>query len=234
MSSPVEHPTIPPEPPASGRYWRRLRYAKQRPARYLGHNDLVTSMVRALRRIRAPLAYSHGFSPKPVLRFGPPLPVGHQGLSELVDIAFTRPADPPDLPLALSTVCPSGIKVHSEEPFAAKQLSPMAAAQSMTYRIDLTAGACDLRERIEVFTALESARRRVRRGGKREVEIDVRTAVAALAATAADQLEVQISLGNGPVCRPEDVAAQLGVSMGMATRLAVNFEFCKSKKNDTG
>ncbi|MDE2863103.1 MAG: TIGR03936 family radical SAM-associated protein, partial [Chloroflexota bacterium] len=86
----------PPGEVPAPRITRRLRFDKAGPARYLPHNDLITALVRALRRINAPLAYSQGFSPKPRLRFGPPLPVGHCGRGELVDFEFSDPG-PGDL-----------------------------------------------------------------------------------------------------------------------------------------
>ncbi len=64
----------------------RVRYAVEEPYRFAAHLDRVRAWYRALRRSGLPIAYSKGFSPKPVLSFGPPLPVGLVSESEYCDV----------------------------------------------------------------------------------------------------------------------------------------------------
>lgn len=214
-------------PPGEGsapRITRRLRFDKAGPARYLPHNDLITALVRALRRINAPLAYSQGFSPKPRLRFGPPLPVGHCGRGELVDIEFSEPG-PADLVALLDRACPDGISIVTEDRPVAGRRSPMAAAQSYRYRVLLADPAPDLAPSVRRFMELESAPATVRRGPGRVREIDVRKAVRDLSAEGPDGFEVEIAIGEGTLCRPEDVADALGVCGNSFTRVNVKYEF---------
>ncbi|MXX99474.1 MAG: DUF2344 domain-containing protein [Chloroflexi bacterium] len=214
----------PPGEVSAPRITRRLRFDKAGPARYLPHNDLITALVRALRRINAPLAYSQGFSPKPRLRFGPPLPVGHCGRGELVDIEFSEPG-PADLVALLDRACPDGISIVAEDRSVAGRRSPMAAARSYRYRVLLADPAPDLAPSVWRFMELESAPATVRRGPGRVREIDVRKAVRDLSAKGPDEFEVEIAIGEGTLCRPEDVADALGVDGNSFTRVNVKYEF---------
>ena len=51
-------------------------YAKQSNARFLGHLELVTIIIRAFRRAGFQFEYSKGFHPMPRVSFGDPLPSG--------------------------------------------------------------------------------------------------------------------------------------------------------------
>ncbi|MEO0080400.1 MAG: TIGR03936 family radical SAM-associated protein, partial [candidate division WOR-3 bacterium] len=67
----------------------RLKYAVDEPFRFAAHLDRVRAFYRALRRSELPVAWTKGFAPKPVLSFGPPLPVGLLSDGEYLDL-FTQ------------------------------------------------------------------------------------------------------------------------------------------------
>ncbi|MEO0078701.1 MAG: TIGR03960 family B12-binding radical SAM protein [candidate division WOR-3 bacterium] len=64
----------------------RLRYTVEEQYRFAGHLDRVRAFYRALRRSELPVAYTKGFAPKPMLSFGPPLPVGVVSAAEYLDL----------------------------------------------------------------------------------------------------------------------------------------------------
>jgi len=64
----------------------RLKYQVEEPFRFAAHLDRVRAFYRTLRRSELPVVYTHGFAPKPMLSFGPPLPVGLTSDGEYVDI----------------------------------------------------------------------------------------------------------------------------------------------------
>ncbi len=64
----------------------RLRYVVKEPYRFAAHLDRVRALYHSLRRSELPIIYTRGFSPKPMLSLGPPLPVGLVSEGEYVDI----------------------------------------------------------------------------------------------------------------------------------------------------
>lgn len=73
---------------AAAKCWYRVEYAKDGDLVFLGHLDFQRQLHLALRRSRLPVAHSKGYHPHPMLKFGPPLPVGVAGERECLDIAF--------------------------------------------------------------------------------------------------------------------------------------------------
>jgi hypothetical protein len=64
----------------------RFRYAKQGKIRFTSQRDVARMWERALRRSGLPVAWSEGFSPRPLLSFGLALPTGAASLGEYVDV----------------------------------------------------------------------------------------------------------------------------------------------------
>ena len=73
---------------AAAKCWYRVQYAKTGDVVFLGHLDVQRQLHLALRRSGLPVAHSRGYHPHPLLKFGPPLPVGVAGERECLDIAF--------------------------------------------------------------------------------------------------------------------------------------------------
>jgi radical SAM-linked protein/radical SAM family uncharacterized protein len=78
-------------------YYYRYMYSKSGELRFLGNRDMMNIFTRAFIAARVPLAFSEGFHPHPRIAFGPPLPFGVIGLSELFDIVTTRQVSKNDL-----------------------------------------------------------------------------------------------------------------------------------------
>lgn len=68
----------------------RLKYAVGENFRYASHLDLVRAIYRALRRSELPIAYTQGFSPRPLVSFGPPKPVGISSVGEYLDFQMAH------------------------------------------------------------------------------------------------------------------------------------------------
>lgn len=71
----------------------RLRYSKLGKVRFVSHRDGARLWERALRRVRVPVAFTEGFTPRPKLSFGLALPTGAESLAEYIDIDLARGAD---------------------------------------------------------------------------------------------------------------------------------------------
>jgi radical SAM family uncharacterized protein len=93
----------------------RLCYEKLGRAAYGSHLDLVRLLPRLFRRLSLPLYYSLGFNQKPVMTFGPALPLGVLSLCEYVDLKLAADADfdCDALPELLSSSCIDGVRFVS-------------------------------------------------------------------------------------------------------------------------
>ena len=162
---------------APGKCWHRVVYAKTGDAAFWGHLDFQRQLRLALRRADLPVAYSQGFTPHPLVKFGPPLPLGVEGDAELMDLALTRAV--PGWEAALNAQLPAGVRVlHSVE------VGPVlpGAIEKDVDRYDYSAelplpyggpGPDALRRLCAEFLDAD-ARIHLRRRPKGDVEIDVR------------------------------------------------------------
>lgn len=93
--------------------WIRLRieFSKTGVLRLLSHLELMTALIRAMRRAHFPFRYSEGFHPAPRVSYGPALSVGIAGLREYLDIDLISPFDTVAGMERLSRALPPGIRV---------------------------------------------------------------------------------------------------------------------------
>ncbi|MCX8030639.1 MAG: TIGR03960 family B12-binding radical SAM protein [Thermodesulfovibrionales bacterium] len=89
----------------------RVEYCKKDLMRYLSHHELISTILRGLRRAKIPVVYSQGFTPSPLVSFCPPLNVGVEGEREYFDMIVFEPFDLIKHQQTLNTVLPEGIKV---------------------------------------------------------------------------------------------------------------------------
>jgi hypothetical protein len=67
----------------------RITWAREGPARFSSHLDMVRMWTRAVRRAGLPVCYSKGYVTRPKLHFGPPLPLGFESTAECIDVLLT-------------------------------------------------------------------------------------------------------------------------------------------------
>ncbi len=166
---------------AAAKCWYRVEYAKTGDMAFLGHLDFQRQFQLALRRSGLPVAYSKGYHPHPLLKFGPPLPVGVAGLRECLDLALTHAH--PGWDDELNRALPHGLRVVRQ--VAVGGQTPPSIDKGIarfSYRIELPApegggpAAQDVAARIEEFLAAKT-RPHVRRRPKGDVTLDLRALV---------------------------------------------------------
>jgi len=89
----------------------RARFSKDTNLCQLSHLELVSVILRGLRRAEAPLNFSKGFHPLPKVSFGPPLNVGVAGQKEYFDMEVFAPFDPEVFTVKLNDTMPRGIVI---------------------------------------------------------------------------------------------------------------------------
>jgi radical SAM family uncharacterized protein/radical SAM-linked protein len=93
-------------------HYYRYKYSKNGNLRFLGSRDMMSIFNRAFIAARIPLAFSKGFHPHPRVAFGPPLPFGVIGLSELFDIVTSTPVPLNEL-LSINKWLPKELEVRN-------------------------------------------------------------------------------------------------------------------------
>ena len=73
----------------------RVRFVKLGKVRWTSHRDVARMWERAFRRVRLPVAYTGGFSPRPKVSFGLALPTGCESLAEYLDVELASDLDGP-------------------------------------------------------------------------------------------------------------------------------------------
>jgi radical SAM family uncharacterized protein/radical SAM-linked protein len=94
----------------------RIKFSKTGTLRYLSHREVMTVILRALHREKITLTYSQGFHPHPKLSFGPPLPVGVEGLNEFLDAELKSSAKQSHKILHMNACLPKGLRILSSTP----------------------------------------------------------------------------------------------------------------------
>jgi radical SAM family uncharacterized protein len=95
----------------------RIKYAVDEPYQFAAHLDRVRAFYRSLRRSELPIAYTKGFAPKPMLSFGPPLPVGLVSSGEYLDV-YTAYHYTGNILRDLGTFLPKGLRIVAALPIA--------------------------------------------------------------------------------------------------------------------
>ncbi len=94
----------------------RMRYSKLGKVRFVSHRDSARLWERAMRKVELPVAYTHGFTPRPKLAFGLALPTGAESVAEYIDVdlADAVELDPndPQHAVSLSSALPEGMDVQ--------------------------------------------------------------------------------------------------------------------------
>ena len=99
-------------PLVPGKIRVRVRFSKTGVLRYLSHRELMTAIIRAMRRAHIPVAYSQGFHPSPRVSFGPPLNVGMSGKREYFDMELRPGLGINDMKETLNRLLPEGLSIH--------------------------------------------------------------------------------------------------------------------------
>ena len=91
----------------------RLRVRKTGVLRLLSHLDMVRGTERMLRRADIPFRSTLGFHPTPRMVFALSLPLGADGLNEVLELELTRPLDAEDVRERLNRQAPVGLEFTS-------------------------------------------------------------------------------------------------------------------------
>lgn len=116
----------------------RVTFTKREGLKFLSHLDFAKVMFMIVRRSGIPIAYSMGFNPQMKIEFAPPIALGMDGGSEIMEMQMAEPIEPEALATALGGIELYGFKILSVEevPLKGKSLDKLITASH--YRLTLT------------------------------------------------------------------------------------------------
>ena len=125
--------------PLSGRSPLKVRviYEKGDQVRFLGHLDVARIVQMSVRCAGWPVKMSEGFSPKPKMDFGSPLPVGVAGYNEVFEEVLTEDRPLEWLARTLSASIPRGFRIREILPVLSERASLSDSIVASVYDLDL-------------------------------------------------------------------------------------------------
>jgi radical SAM-linked protein len=170
----------------------RVRYTKTGRIKYTSQRDVARVFERALRRARLPVAYSEGFSPRPLLSFSLALPTACESLAEYVDLRFDARSETPgglrvderassddlaQIADLLDGLLPDGLEVVSAAVLEGSEGSLQEEVTSCSWIVEVTGmSAVELEERVASVLDAETIPVERERKGRR-VSDDLRPGI---------------------------------------------------------
>ncbi len=115
----------------------QIRFSKQGLLRWIGHHDLMRTLERMVRRADLRPGMSHGFHPKPKIRFPSALALGIEGLEEVVELDLAERRTPDEVHQRLAANSPDGLTITEVNEVPACQ--GKARVTSMSYAFPVPA-----------------------------------------------------------------------------------------------
>ncbi len=161
----------------------RVVFTKTGNLQYFSHLDLQRTWQRVLVRASIPMWYTLGFNPHAKITFGVPLPVGSEGMEEMVDLRIDRAITPEEMKAQLNAELTQEMQV-SEVYIPATSFSDVTWA---TYEMTLSTKG-DAQENVKSINAIfaEGAEPVImsKRSKSGDKDIDILPLVHSLKATA--------------------------------------------------
>ena len=204
----------------------RVRFQKLGKVRFTSHRDVARMWERAFRRVRLPLAWTAGFSPRPKISFGLALPTGHESVAEYLDLDLVDDArvDVAALPGAFSAALPAGVDAIAVAVIGDRAPSLQEEVSCCHWRLHLDVTADEVQKL--VATTLEASELPLERERKGERSVDdVRPAILELEAAILGPEESQLDavLATQPRgLRPLELLRTLDPALDAARVIRIN------------
>lgn len=183
----------------------RVTYSKEGPIRFISHLDLIRLWQRTFRRAGLAVRMSQGFSPHPLISFGPPLPLGVAALREMLDVAFEPAQDLSGAKERIQGALPAGMRVIDLGPVP--DSGPSLCAEAGRARYEAVLSGADAAGAAEKCAAAMSAATIVvrKRSAKGERYRDIRPLIH------------ELECGDGP-----DGTTRLSCTVGVGEKGTLN------------
>ncbi len=174
-------------------------YSKTGPARYFGHLEMVSILLRAIRRAKLPVKFSEGFHPMPKVSFTDPIPLGTESREEAFFMTVPGHLRPELVVEGLQGRLPEGLEVRACR--IAPPKSGRKPPEEAAYRITLHGSEFEpdrlhrFQTRPDHLLTRTSAKGRTR-------TIDLKETVLEIRMTSARELHLRLKTLPGQTVRP--------------------------------
>lgn len=206
----------------------RFTIGRSGDSRFLSHLELKDAWFRALRRARAPLAYSQGFHAQPKVTFSTACPVGEASRGDFMDVMLKEYTDEADLFARLQEKVPPGLHVFDYEALPLRGESLMSLVEGFTYSLNTTGApeglaerAAELMARGEILVERKVKQKKPKKGrgwkkpGKTTAEIDIRPMLECVEVKRLDGAHAILTFTtrdeSGRLAKPKEIISLLGL-----------------------
>ncbi|MCX6339552.1 MAG: TIGR03936 family radical SAM-associated protein [Candidatus Aureabacteria bacterium] len=187
----------------------RVTYSKEGLIKFISHLDLIRLWQRAFRRAGVPVKMSQGFSPHPLMSFGPPLPLGVEGCGEMLDVALVHGQDLTRAKERLQFALPEGIGVREFRPVSEFQASLCAAIDYASYEVHLGKEcAGEVRERVAAAKSAPAlvSKKQTRKGERyRDIKPLIKELEVGGDSGGEARMRFTVRVGEGGNCNPHEL-----------------------------
>lgn len=198
----------------------RIRFRKEGPLRFVGHNDLLRSWQRLLRRSGLPIRFTEGYDPRPRMSSPLSLALGVEGTDEILEVALARPVPLDTARDRLAAEAFEGLSIVGVTCHPVRQRSEVVAVE-YTAPLPAEVSADQVRERAGPILAASSLPLRRRSPGKPDRTVDVRPMIEWIRVEAGE-VRFRLALGSHVLPRVQEILELLGlgnfVNQGMVPR----------------
>lgn len=191
----------------------RVTFAKLEAIQYISHLDLHRTWERTIRRAGLPLAYSHGYNPRPRINLASALPLGFTSDCELIDIWFESKKPIVDLINALELASPPGLNILKAEEIDLHTPKLQKQVISSKYSLTIREAIPDLPTRLKTLLCADSIPR-----NRRGKDYDLRTLIEDAQLLTPDssgyqRISLCLTTQDNATGRPDEVLAAMDIPL---------------------
>ena len=221
---------IPKEDPTPADPVQRIRFqiGRSGDSRFLSHLEIKDAWIRALRRAKAPIAYSQGFHAQPKVTFSTACPVGEESRGDYMDVLLDHYDNVDALLERFRATVPPGLEVYAAYEMPLRGPSLMSLVEGFTYTLSPPDAPEDLSAVIEALlgqdeiivqrkTRASKPKRRGKGRGKPRKELaefNIRPMIRALALEhtgGAPRIHFETTDVDGRLAKPREIIQLLGL-----------------------
>jgi radical SAM-linked protein len=189
----------------------RITFAKTELMRFTSHLDLHRAWERTVRRAGLPLAYSHGFNPRPKMNLASALPLGFTSDCELIDIWLESEMDIKKIKASLESAQPPGLEILEVQSIELDTPKLQKQVKASEYLVTILEPIPELATRLQQTLDSDSLIRS-RRGKDYDLRILIEDAAYLPVNDAGhQQISLRLTTQDNATGRPDEVLAEMDV-----------------------